>query len=167
MHRYRPAPSWLSRTDVDLTSLRAASPTWGIVKTADQAVGNNRSVALSELGCGVRSELASALGARTNDVGCLEVDAHQRTTIEGIYAAGDVVSDLHQIAIATGHAAIAAPITTRRYQRTTRVPARILITPPLEPARSAFDRSHFRSPRTTAAQNRSSLHLIASDEHAA
>jgi thioredoxin reductase (NADPH) len=65
-------------------------------------------VALSELGCGVRSELASALGARTNDVGCLEVDAHQRTTIEGIYAAGDVVSDLHQIAIATGHAAIAA-----------------------------------------------------------
>jgi hypothetical protein len=32
------------------------------------------------LGCGVRSELASALGAKTNDVGCLEVDSHQRTT---------------------------------------------------------------------------------------
>jgi thioredoxin reductase (NADPH) len=60
------------------------------------------------LGCGVRSELASALGAKTNDVGCLEVDSHQRTTIPGIYAAGDVVSDLHQIAVATGHAAIAA-----------------------------------------------------------
>jgi thioredoxin reductase (NADPH) len=27
------------------------------------------------LGCGVRSELASALGAKTNDVGCLEVDS--------------------------------------------------------------------------------------------
>ena len=27
------------------------------------------------LGCGVRSELACALGAKTNDVGCLEVDA--------------------------------------------------------------------------------------------
>jgi thioredoxin reductase (NADPH) len=60
------------------------------------------------LGCAVRSELASALGAKTNDVGCLEVDSHQRTTVDGIYAAGDVVSDLHQIAVATGHAAIAA-----------------------------------------------------------
>jgi thioredoxin reductase (NADPH) len=60
------------------------------------------------LGCAVSSELAVALGARTNDVGCLEVDRHQRTTVEGIYAAGDVVSDLHQIAVATGHAAIAA-----------------------------------------------------------
>jgi thioredoxin reductase (NADPH) len=60
------------------------------------------------LGCGVRSELASALGAKTNHVGCLEVDSHQRTTVDGIYAAGDVVSDLHQIAVATGHAAIAA-----------------------------------------------------------
>jgi thioredoxin reductase (NADPH) len=60
------------------------------------------------LGCGVRSELASRLGARTNDVGCLEVDSHQRTTVAGIYAAGDVVSDLHQIAVGTGHAAIAA-----------------------------------------------------------
>jgi thioredoxin reductase (NADPH) len=60
------------------------------------------------LGCGVRSELAVALGAKTNDVGCLEVDAHQRTTVDGVYAAGDVVSDLHQIAVATGHAAIAA-----------------------------------------------------------
>jgi thioredoxin reductase (NADPH) len=60
------------------------------------------------LGCSVRSDLASALGAKTNDVGCLEVDAHQCTTVNGIYAAGDVVSDLHQIAVATGHAAIAA-----------------------------------------------------------
>lgn len=60
------------------------------------------------LGCGVRSELATTLGAKTNDVGCLEVDSFQRTTVAGIYAAGDVVSDLHQIAVATGHAAIAA-----------------------------------------------------------
>jgi thioredoxin reductase (NADPH) len=57
------------------------------------------------LGCSVRSELALELGARRNDVGCLEVDAHQQTTVQRIYAAGDVVSDLHQIAVATGHAA--------------------------------------------------------------
>jgi thioredoxin reductase (NADPH) len=28
--------------------------------------------------------------------------------IKGLYAAGDVVSDRHQIAVATGHAAVAA-----------------------------------------------------------
>jgi thioredoxin reductase len=42
------------------------------------------------------------------DVGWLKADDHQRTSIDGLYAAGDVVSDLHQIAVATGHAAIAA-----------------------------------------------------------
>jgi thioredoxin reductase (NADPH) len=60
------------------------------------------------MGCDARSELASRLGAATTDVGCLKVDAHPRTTVDGFYAAGDVVSDLHQIAVATGHAAVAA-----------------------------------------------------------
>ena len=60
------------------------------------------------LGCDVRSDLAAALGARCNEVGCLEVDAHQQTTVPGLYAAGDVVSDLHQLAVAAGHAGIAA-----------------------------------------------------------
>ena len=60
------------------------------------------------LGCEVRSELGMKLGARHNDIGCLEVDAHQRTSVPGLYAIGDAVSDLHQIAVATGHAAVAA-----------------------------------------------------------
>lgn len=60
------------------------------------------------LGCRVRSELATRLGAAQNEVGCLQVDSYQRTTIKGLYAIGDVVSDLHQIAVGTGHAAIAA-----------------------------------------------------------
>lgn len=60
------------------------------------------------LGCTVRSELGTRLGAQHNAPGCFKVDEHQRTTVAGVYAAGDVVSDLHQIAVATGHAAIAA-----------------------------------------------------------
>jgi thioredoxin reductase (NADPH) len=60
------------------------------------------------LGCKVRSELAVALGARGNEIGCLMVDADQRTTVPELYAAGDVVSDLHQISVGIGHAAIAA-----------------------------------------------------------
>jgi thioredoxin reductase (NADPH) len=60
------------------------------------------------LGCDVRSDLAVRLGAEAGDAGCLNVDAHQQTTVKGLLAAGDVVSDLHQIAVGTGHAAIAA-----------------------------------------------------------
>ncbi len=60
------------------------------------------------LGCTVASDLATTLGARCNDVGCVVVDDKQRTTVANIYAAGDVVSDLHQLSVAAGHAAIAA-----------------------------------------------------------
>ncbi len=60
------------------------------------------------LGCDVRSDLVTALGADCNNVGCVVVDDKQRTTVENIFAAGDVVSDLHQLSVAAGHAAIAA-----------------------------------------------------------
>lgn len=60
------------------------------------------------LGCNVRSDLATLLGASSTENGNLGVDDHQRTTIEGLYAAGDVVTDLHQLSVAFGHAAIAA-----------------------------------------------------------
>ena len=60
------------------------------------------------LGCDVRSQLATALGARCTEIGNLHVDDKQRTSVEGLYAAGDVVTDLHQLSVATGHAAVAA-----------------------------------------------------------
>jgi thioredoxin reductase (NADPH) len=72
------------------------------------------------LGCEVRSELAVALGADCTDNGNLKVDAHQQTTVEHLYAAGDVVSDLHQLAVATGHAAIAATSIHNRLSRNLR-----------------------------------------------
>lgn len=53
-------------------------------------------------------DLATALGARARDDGQLEVDAHQQTTVQGLYVAGDVAVDLNQISVAAGHAAIAA-----------------------------------------------------------
>lgn len=62
-------------------------------------------LALGEILC---SKLATELGAKQNTKGCLIVDAHQSTTIPGVYAAGDVVSGLSQICVATGQAAIAA-----------------------------------------------------------
>jgi thioredoxin reductase (NADPH) len=59
-------------------------------------------------GVRVRSELASSLGAGCDPAGYLEVDRHQRTSVPGLYAAGDVVQSLSQISVAFGQAAIAA-----------------------------------------------------------
>jgi thioredoxin reductase (NADPH) len=66
------------------------------------------------LGCWPRSELALPYGAARDSVGCLKVDARQQTTVDGLYAAGDVVTDLHQLSVAIGHAAIAATAIHKR-----------------------------------------------------
>jgi thioredoxin reductase (NADPH) len=60
------------------------------------------------LGCAPQSELAARCGAAVDDAGALLVDAHQMTSVPGLYAAGDLVRGLSQIAVATGEAAIAA-----------------------------------------------------------
>ncbi|MDB5678085.1 NAD(P)/FAD-dependent oxidoreductase [Sphingomonas bacterium] len=60
------------------------------------------------LGSVIRSELAVAAGARASKDGCLEVDAHQRTSVPGLFAAGDVVKGLDQISHAMGEAGVAA-----------------------------------------------------------
>ena len=60
------------------------------------------------LGSRIRSHLAIEAGARATPDGCLEVDDHQRTTIPGLFAAGDVVKGLDQISHAMGEAGVAA-----------------------------------------------------------
>ena len=65
-------------------------------------------VVYSALGTRVRSDLALGLGAAADPQGCLQVDAHLQTRVPGLYAAGDVVASLSQLAVATGQAAIAA-----------------------------------------------------------
>jgi thioredoxin reductase (NADPH) len=54
------------------------------------------------------SQLAVAAGARVQDDGQLEVDEHLQTSVDRLYAAGDVAAGLNQINVAAGHAAIAA-----------------------------------------------------------
>jgi thioredoxin reductase (NADPH) len=60
------------------------------------------------LGENARSELAAGLGAETAQCQELVVDRHQCTTVPGLYAIGDVVQGLNQIAVAAGQAAVAA-----------------------------------------------------------
>jgi thioredoxin reductase (NADPH) len=62
----------------------------------------------SMLGVSVNSDLARDLGAQCDEDGNLLVDAHFQTSVPGLYAAGDVVSGLNQLSVATGHAAIAS-----------------------------------------------------------
>jgi len=60
------------------------------------------------MGSVIRSDLAIAAGARASEEGCLEVDDHQRTSVPGLFAAGDVVKGLDQISHAMGEAGVAA-----------------------------------------------------------
>lgn len=62
----------------------------------------------SALGAVTRSELAVMLGARVGKDKEIVVDTHQRTSVPGLYAAGDVVQSLNQIAVAFAQAAIAS-----------------------------------------------------------
>ena len=86
---------------VELEQDRVTALTWG---------GQTRAFDLvySALGTSPNAELAQGLDARLCGDGRLEVDLHQTTSVPGLYAAGDVVRGLNQIAVATAEAAVAA-----------------------------------------------------------
>lgn len=60
------------------------------------------------LGVQPRNHLAVNAGAKLDDSGRLVVSEHQETSVQGLYAAGDVVRGLNQISTAEGEGAIAA-----------------------------------------------------------
>ena len=61
------------------------------------------------LGSDTHTELAQQLGAElSTETGCIVVDSHQRTSVAGLYAAGDVVLGLDQISHAMGEGGVAA-----------------------------------------------------------
>jgi thioredoxin reductase (NADPH) len=60
------------------------------------------------LGSDTHTELAKQVGAEIAEDGTLPVDDHQRTSVPGLYAAGDVVKGLDQISHAMGEGGVAA-----------------------------------------------------------
>jgi thioredoxin reductase (NADPH) len=74
-------------------------------------------VLYAALGTRPRSGLARALNAELDAQQNLLIDAHCATSVPGLYAAGDVVSALDQLAVATGHGAIAATAIHNRLSR--------------------------------------------------
>ncbi len=87
--------------NVEIEGDRVTALGWGgAFKTFD--------LVYSALGTSPNASLAETLGAETGGDGRLVVDPHQLTTVPGLYAAGDVVRGLNQIAVATAEAAVAA-----------------------------------------------------------
>jgi thioredoxin reductase (NADPH) len=75
------------------------------------------------LGSDVHTELAEQLGVElSRETGCILVDSHQRASVPGVYAAGDVVLGLDQISHAVGEGGVAA--TTIRNDLAERRPLR-------------------------------------------
>jgi thioredoxin reductase (NADPH) len=60
------------------------------------------------LGSDTHVQLAEMLGAELSEAGCVHVDSHQRTSVGGLYAAGDVVHGLDQISHAMGEGGVAS-----------------------------------------------------------
>lgn len=65
-------------------------------------------VVYSALGILPQNQLAQAAGAAVDQSGRLQVNEHQQTSVEGLYAAGDLVRGLNQISVAQAEGAIAA-----------------------------------------------------------
>jgi thioredoxin reductase (NADPH) len=72
------------------------------------------------LGSDTHTQLAEMVGAELGSDACIKVDSHQRTSIPGLYAAGDVVIGLDQISHAMGEGGVAA--TTIRNDLCTKEP---------------------------------------------
>ena len=60
------------------------------------------------LGSDTHTSLAEMLGCSLSGDCCIVTDAHQRTSVEGVYAAGDVVKGLDQISHAMGEGGVAS-----------------------------------------------------------
>ena len=60
------------------------------------------------MGSDAHADLVRPLGTRLDANGYIVTDHHQRSSTDGLFAAGDVVRGLNQISVAIGEAAIAA-----------------------------------------------------------
>ena len=92
-------------TAIDGVSIRE-----GAIHALNMAAGEVHSFDTLYAAFGVTPQyvLAEGLGANRDEDGRLIVGSHQETSVPGLYAAGDVVRGLNQIAVATGEAALAA-----------------------------------------------------------
>jgi thioredoxin reductase (NADPH) len=65
-------------------------------------------VLYSALGCNVNLDAVHNLELNLDEDGYVVTDTEQQTSVPGVYAAGDIVSQINQISVAMGQATIAA-----------------------------------------------------------
>jgi thioredoxin reductase (NADPH) len=72
--------------------------------------GSERRLAVlyAALGCDLHLESVRRLPLQLDEDSFIITDIHQETSVHGVYAAGDIVSQINQIAVAFGQATIAA-----------------------------------------------------------
>ena len=127
-------PTWSDETDelvrahpVDIVDVEVtakfsddADPAWlGGFEFAD---GTRRTYkgGFAMYGAEYNNELAASLGCDLNDEGTIDVDDHGRTSVEGVYAVGDITPGHNQIPVAMGQGAkagIAIHMDLRRFPR--------------------------------------------------
>ena len=84
----------------------AVSDGFIVVETADGT--HSFDSVYPALGSDTHTQLAEMVGAALSGDACITVDSHQRTSVPGLYAAGDVVIGLDQISHAMGEGGVAA-----------------------------------------------------------
>jgi thioredoxin reductase len=72
------------------------------------AVSTNWPCCTGALGCELHLEPVADLGLKRDEDGYILTDINQETNVKGIYAAGDLTSQINQISVAFGQATIAA-----------------------------------------------------------
>jgi len=103
--RTRLALAGVELVDGPLTRFRLESMGLGFALAGERRVFE---AVYPAMGTRVQSDLARSVGAKVTSDGCVGVDAHQRSSVPGFYAAGDVVMGLDQISHAMGEAGVAA-----------------------------------------------------------
>ncbi|WP_426165215.1 NAD(P)/FAD-dependent oxidoreductase [Sandarakinorhabdus sp. DWP1-3-1] len=94
--------------EAGIVTVEGAAPAYAIAGGGITVAGQVYDSLYPALGSKIRSELAGPVGAEMAGDGCMVVDSHQRTSVAGLYAAGDVVLGLDQISHAMGEGGVAA-----------------------------------------------------------
>ena len=95
----------------------------------------------SALGTAPRNELVRPFHGCLDETGRVTIRDRQETSIDGLYAAGDIVAGLNQISVAMGHAAVAATTIHNRLDKVWIEPSRKIAEPPESVAAPGSSRS--------------------------